>query len=201
MARSDGRSRTTVMVTLAMLTAAALVLFFIEIPIFAAVPMVSFLKLDFSDIPALAAGITLGPVYSLIVELLKNVIEMLIKGIGEQMGFGNLLNFIVGVAFVLPFSALYGSMRKKQPDRPQARPLIISSVTSVASIAVAGILFNSLITPLFFRFFLGTELPGEMLKTVILFATLLNVIKGVILSVSGAALAKPLQKVKAQMKL
>ena len=86
-------------VTIAMLTAISFVLFLLEFPLFAAL---SHLKLDFSDIPALFAGVGFGPFYAVIGELIKNVLELITKGIGTQMGFGNLMNFIVGFAYVVP---------------------------------------------------------------------------------------------------
>ena len=95
--------------TIAMLTAISFVLFLLEFPLFAAL---GHLKTDLSDIPALFAGIVYGPGAAVIIELLKNVIELIFKGIGTQMGFGNLMNFIVGCAYVVPFSILFRSLKK-----------------------------------------------------------------------------------------
>lgn len=200
-AQTGSRQRTARMVTTAMLTAAAFVLFLLEIPIFAAVPVVSFLKLDFSDIPALLAGMMFGPVYGAVVELLKNVLELMVRGLGSQMGFGNILNFVVGTAFVVPFSIMYRAEKKSCGTAPEKKKLIPAAILSTLITALAGALFNRLITPLFFRFFLGTELTKEILDTVIIFATILNVIKGVLLSTAGFAAVKPLKKLTGKYKM
>ena len=86
----------------AMLSAMSFVLFLLEFPV--TPPAMGHLKMDFSDIPALFAGVVFGPFYAVVVELVKNVLELITKGIGTQMGFGNLMNFIVGCAYVVPFS-------------------------------------------------------------------------------------------------
>ena len=78
------------LVATAMPSAVALVLMLLEFPLLPAAP---YLKMDFSDVPAVLAGVLFGPVYGVLTELLKNLLEMLIKGIGTQMGFGNLQNF------------------------------------------------------------------------------------------------------------
>ena len=79
-------------VVTAMLCAVSFVLYLLEFPLF---PGATHLKLDLSDIPALVGAMLYGPGWGVLVELVKNVIELCVKGIGSQMGFGNLMNFIV----------------------------------------------------------------------------------------------------------
>ena len=93
------------MVTIAMLTAIAEVLYMLDFPLFTG-PF-AFLKFDFSDIAALIGGITFGPVAGVIIELLKNIIHVFIKGLGSTMGFGDLMNFVVGSAYIVPFVLCY----------------------------------------------------------------------------------------------
>ena len=93
---------------IAMLSAVSFVLFLLEFPV---IPSLGHLKLDFSDVPALIAGVLYGPFASVVVEVIKNFIELLVKGVGTQMGFGNLMNFIVGfivgtIKQPLPFQVL-----------------------------------------------------------------------------------------------
>ena len=172
-------------VTIAMLTAVSFVLFLLEFPLFAAL---GHLKMDLSDIPALFAGIVYGPGAAVIIELLKNVIELIFKGIGTQMGFGNLMNFIVGCAFVVPFSLVFRKLRGKH----ETKALIIASVVSVISIVAIGFGANYLVTPLFFKYFLGIELDGATLWAAIGSSATLNVIKGIVLSVVSFPLIKVL---------
>lgn len=175
-------------VTLAMLSAIAVVLFLLEFPL---IPGNSYLKLDLSDIPALAGGIMFGPGATVVIEAVKNVIEMLIKGMGTQMGFGNLMNFIVGCAYTVPFVLLY---RKLSKTKKPAISIVISSAVGIVSIVVIGILGNALIAPLFFKYFMGVELTGETLKVAVESATIINCIKSVMLSVVSFPLINVLLK-------
>ena len=78
----------------AMLSAVAAVLQFVEfsIPI-----MPSFIKLDISDLPALLGTFSLGPVYGVAIQLVKNLLHL---PFGSSAGVGELSNFILGAIFV-----------------------------------------------------------------------------------------------------
>jgi riboflavin transporter FmnP len=90
-----------------MLTAAAVILQYIEISI----PiMPSFIKLDFSDLPALLGAFAYGPLAGIAIELLKNLIHMAVS----QSGFvGELSNFILGAAFSGTAGFIYMKKRTK----------------------------------------------------------------------------------------
>ena len=55
----------------AMLSAVAFILMFIEFPIPMLIP--AFIKMDFSDLPALLGAFALGPVYGVIISFMKNL--------------------------------------------------------------------------------------------------------------------------------
>lgn len=169
---------------LAMLSAMAFVLFLFEIPL---IPGNSYLKLDISDIPALAGGVLLGPIATVIIEAIKNIIELLVKGLGSQMGFGNIMNFVVGVAYTLPFAIAYKKLSK---NKGIGVSVIISSVIGLVSILVIGICGNYMIAPLFFKYFMNVELSGDALWAAIWSATILNLVKGVFLSIVSFPLIK-----------
>ena len=169
--------------TTAMLSAVAFVLFLYELP--PLVPAIAHLKLDLSDIPALFASIVFGPVYGVIIELIKNVLELIFKGVGTQMGFGNLMNFIVGCAYVVPFSIVYRKMKS-------TKGMLLAAAVGLLSILVIGIGANYLVTPLFFKFFLKIDLDSTTLWAAIGAATLTNLIKGAMLSVVSIPLIKVL---------
>ena len=90
-----------------MLTAAAVILQYIEISI----PiMPGFIKLDFSDLPALLGAFAYGPLAGIIIELLKNLIHMAVS----QSGFvGELSNFILGAAFAGTAGFIYKKKRSR----------------------------------------------------------------------------------------
>ena len=85
----------------ALLGAAATILMFISfgLPI-----LPSYLKVDFSEMPALLASFALGPVYGAAVCLIKNLVNLTATTTG---GVGELCNFLLGVLIVVPAGLLY----------------------------------------------------------------------------------------------
>ena len=80
----------------AMLSAVAFILMFIEFPIPMLIP--AFIKMDFSDLPALLGAFALGPVYGVIISFMKNLLHIVIKGTSTAC-VGELSNFILGAIF------------------------------------------------------------------------------------------------------
>jgi riboflavin transporter FmnP len=155
----------------------AIVLYFIEIPI----PLFSgYLKVDLSDLPALLAGIMFGPVAGVTVELIKNLVHVVFKG-GETFGYGELMNFIVGVAVVVPFSSVMRFMLRKK--RGIAISSLLSGIAGLIVMVAVGVIGNYLIAPPFFKAVLHITLDGAALWSAIGMATLLNLIKSVMLAV------------------
>ncbi len=169
----------------AMLSAMSFVLMLLEFPV--TPPAMGHLKMDFSDIPALFVGVIFGPVYAVVVELEKNLLELVFKGIGTQMGFGNLMNFIVGCAFVVPFSIV---LRRKKDKMKETKTILIAGICGLLSIVVIGIGANYFIAPLFFEKFLHIEIGPEALWAAVGSATALNAIKGVVLTVVSFPIVK-----------
>ena len=84
-----------------MLSAVAVVLMYLEIPI----PiMPGFIKFDFSDLPALLGAYALGPVAGIIICLIKNVVHL---AASQSMLVGELSNFILGSVFVFTAGIVY----------------------------------------------------------------------------------------------
>lgn len=92
----------------AVLTAVAFGLQFIEvsIPI-----MPSFIKLDFSDLPALIGAFAYGPLAGVLIQLLKNVIHL---PLSSSMFIGELSNFVLGATFVLTAGLIYKRKKTKK---------------------------------------------------------------------------------------
>ena len=91
----------------AMLCAVAFVLQFIEFSI----PLIpAFVKLDLSDLPALLGTFSLGPVYGVVIQLVKNLLHL---PFGSSAGVGELSNFLLGSVFVLVAGLVY--RRHKSP--------------------------------------------------------------------------------------
>ena len=109
-----------------MLVAVAVVLQYIEISI----PiMPSFIKLDFSDLPELIGAFAYGPLFGVIISLLKNLIHMLFS----QSGFvGELSNFILGAVFSFTAGIIY----KCRKERKFA---LIAGVCGAAAMAIISV--------------------------------------------------------------
>ena len=73
--------------------------------------MPSFIKLDFSEMPALIAAYSMGPVSGVLVCLIKNLINLPMTTTG---GVGELSNFLLGTAFVLPAGLLYHGKKNRK---------------------------------------------------------------------------------------
>ena len=72
--------------------------------------MPSFVKFDFSELPALLATFSMGPVSGVTVCLVKNLIHLPFTATG---GVGELCNFLLGACFVLPAGVLYRVRRNR----------------------------------------------------------------------------------------
>lgn len=104
--------------------------------------MPSFIKLDFSELPALITGFAYGPVWGIVVCLFKNLMHLL-TGNFDTFGIGQLSNFILGAFFVGLASLIY----KKKKNKKWA---LISCLISSISMAVFSVLSNYfVIYPLF----------------------------------------------------
>ena len=103
--------RTHKLTVASMLSAVAFVLMFLEFPIPALIP--NFIKLDLSDLPELLAAYALGPVWGVVVSLLKNVLFLLIRGTHSAY-VGELCNFLLGSVFSFTAGLIYhrGKSRK-----------------------------------------------------------------------------------------
>lgn len=178
-------NRIVILAACAMLSAMAFVLMLLEFPV--TPPAMGHLKMDFSDIPALFAGLVFGPWYAVVIELVKNLLELIVKGIGTQMGFGNLMNFIVGCAYVVPFSFV---MKKNEEKMKQTKTILLAGISGLLCIVIIGVGANYFVAPLFFKYFLGIEIGGETLVTAVVSATALNAIKGVVLTVISFPIVK-----------
>ena len=141
-ANSNMRSKVDVrkMTVTAMLSAVAFVLMFLD----TAVPiMPSFIKLDLSELPALMASFALGPVWGIMVCLIKNILHLTMTQTG---GVGELSNFILGVSFVLPAGLIYQHRKTK-------KSAIIGAVSGALVMAVISFPSNLYIVyPFYYNF-------------------------------------------------
>ena len=98
---SNRHQKIRFLVVTAVLGAAAAVLMMLS---FSVPFMPSFIKLDFSELPALIASFSMGPVSGVLVCLIKNLINLPMTTTG---GVGELSNFVLGACLVLPAGLIY----------------------------------------------------------------------------------------------
>ncbi len=114
----------------AILGALGFVLMLLEFPLPFLIP--SFIKLDFSEIPALIAAFAYGPTYGIIVCAIKNLLHLFVT---SSAGVGELSNFVLGAIFV----AVAGVVYKKVHSRKGA---LLGSLIGAAIMAVISIFTN-----------------------------------------------------------
>jgi riboflavin transporter FmnP len=119
------------LIKISVLSGMAFILMLLEFPL----PIFpSFLKIDFSDIPALLGAFALGPIPGIIIELLKNILNVLIRGSQTAM-IGEAANFIVGSALVGTAGVLYkrSKTRKNALISVTAGVLVMTLIASVTN--------------------------------------------------------------------
>lgn len=104
------RSKLRTMVQVAMLGAVAGLLMNLEFPLPFLAP--SFYQLDFSEVPVLVGAFAMGPVAGMLVELVKVLVHLVTKGTTTAF-VGDVANFLVGCAFVVPAGLIYRLHNKK----------------------------------------------------------------------------------------
>lgn len=176
------------LLTITLMAVISFIIMFLEMPL----PIFpEFLKVDLSDLPALITGLALGPVAGILVELLKNVLHLLRTSTG---GVGELANFLVGVALILPSSIIY----KKNQNK---KLLVMSMVGGILLMGLVGGLANYFILLPFYQNFMPMEAiiglgsaVNPAIKdtfTLILYAIIpFNILKGIVVTIFTMALYK-----------
>ena len=192
------KSTTHNLTVAAMLSAVAFILMFIEFPIPMLIP--SFVKMDFSDLPALLGAFALGPVYGVAISFMKNLLHIVIKGTSTAC-VGELCNFMLGAVF----SAVAGFIYKHRKSRKTA---ILGALAGAAAMAVFSVPSNYFITyPAYVEFYhmpleaiLGMYqaiLPSanSLIKCLVIFNMPFTLVKGLLDAVLCMLIYKPLSPI------
>ena len=113
----------------AMLSAVAFILMFIEFPLPMLIP--SFVKMDFSDLPALLGAFALGPVYGVAISFMKNLLHIVVKGTSTAdaerdvrvSGAGGRLRLVGHPGFVHQLQAC--AVRESEKVGAEVRPRVV----------------------------------------------------------------------------
>lgn len=172
MMHSQRSSKLVKLVVLSLLAAISLVLFFISFPL----PMLPpYLKVDFSDVPALLAGLIFSPLAGVVVVLMKNLLYFVASGASDPIGVA--ANFVAGTLFVFPVAYLY---RRYQGVKSIVAGLFIGTV----GMAIVMSVLNYFIILPAYSWLIGMEMNESIKWFTVVGAVLpFNFIKGVIVSI------------------
>ena len=175
------------------------------IPIFNLPIFPSWLDIQISDLPAMLGGFALGPLASVIIIAFKCLLKLPFT---SSSGIGELADFLIGVAFVLPSAIIYKNNKTK-------KSAVLGMIIGSVSATVTGVLSNRFILIPFYAWFYGkgeyaqgmallTKLVSSLYKNVttdnfyfyyLLFAVVpFNLLRCVLSSVITYFTYKPLSK-------
>jgi riboflavin transporter len=163
------------LVSIAMLSSIAYILMFLNFPV---PPFPAFLKIDFSDLPALIGAIIFGPMAGVLIELMKNVLDYFIKGSETGVPVGHIANFLAGLLYILPIYYVYNKVKSK-------KGMTVALVLGSFVMAVVMSILNYLVILPAYTFFLGMPaMSGPEVRQYIVAGILpFNLIKGIAMSV------------------
>lgn len=123
------------MVVIALFGAISGLLMLAELPLTFVAP--NFYKLDLSELPVMIGTFALGPAAGIMIELIKLLVKFVIKG-SSTGGVGELANFLIGCAMVIPAGILYQLQKNK-------KRAMLGLGLGTLSMALAGMVMNALI--------------------------------------------------------
>lgn len=176
--------RVKTIVQIGMLAAIAVVLMLFEIPLpFAP----SFYEIDFSEVPVLIGCFTMGPVAAAVIELIKILLNLAINGT-VTAGIGEISNFLIGCALVVPAGLIYRNMKTR-------KGALLGMAAGTAVMTILGCFMNAyILLPTYAKAFqmpldglvsMGTAINGNIqdLFTFVAFVVApFNLLKGVLTS-------------------
>lgn len=131
---SSEKTKINKLVIMAMFSAVAAVLMYVEFPITFIAP--SFYEMDLSEVPVMIGSFMLGPCAGVIMEAVKVLLKLVLKGTSTAF-VGDFANFILGCALVVPASVVYHTKKTK-------KRAIIGLVTGGIVLIVSGVFLNAL---------------------------------------------------------
>lgn len=168
--RLDVRS----MVEMALFAGVAYVLMFISIPI---IPIVPYMKLDFSDLVVLLGMSVFGAGGAILIAAVKELLYFVSTGLDIMNFIGILTAFIADLALILPISAVL-----KNKPLTIGRQIIAVIVGTLSLTLVLSLANWGVITPLYLKVW-GMSLGLPVNKLVLFGVVPFNLIKGIVLGI------------------
>lgn len=163
-AKSGSKISVRTLTSIAVLSAVAFILAFFEFP----VPLSpSFARMDISDFPALIGAFAFGPAAGVLIELIKNLLQLMSSATG---GIGELANFLMGSSFVWTAGFIYKRHKTK-------RGALAAGIFGSLAMGITAILTNYFILlPLFGQFLPIDQLIASFSEFIPFIRTKLDVV-------------------------
>ncbi len=191
---------TKVLTKISILSVIAFIIMILEFPL-GFFP--EFLKIDFSDVPALIGAFAMGPIAGVIIEFIKNILHIVIRGTATA-GIGELANFVVGGTFVFIAGIIYSKNKT-------FKNALIGMITGTIIMSVIAGIFNYLLfIPLYAVYYglpleeyikIAVEMAQKANSFVVDYKTFIlisivpfNIIKGIIISIITLVFYKRISK-------
>lgn len=201
--RKNGEKKRTFstrkMAVTGMFSAIAMILHLLDFPL----PFAPFFyKLDFSELPVLIGAFAFGPVTGVVIEAVKILLKLCIKGTSTAF-VGDLANFVIGCSFILPASVIYYFRKGK-------KSALMGCIIGTLILTFFGTAFNAVyLLPAFSRLYgmplesilaMGSEVnplmtDGSIVSFVICCVAPMNLIKGGSVSLVTMLIYKPLSPI------
>ena len=164
----------------AIMGAIGFILMMLEFPLSFIIP--SFIKFDFSELPAIITAFAVGPWWGVLVCLIKNVLHLFV---GSTAGVGEISNFLLGAIFVFAAGMVY----KHKKTRSGA--LIGSLVGAVLMAAISVATNYFVVYPIYAKMLIPMDaiigmysaiLPkaDTLIEALLIFNFPFNLVKGLI---------------------
>ncbi|MDI9496282.1 MAG: ECF transporter S component [Bacillota bacterium] len=198
MTLNKGTWNTKTMAKISVLGVISFILMYFKFPLVWLAP--PFLKMDISDLPSLLGAFALGPVAGVLIQLLKNVLNIVFEGT-TTAGVGEFMNFFSGSVFAFIAGAVYF----KEKNFKNAIIGMLAGI--IAMTAIMGLANYYFIFPLYAKVFgwpieklvaMGTAVTDKVvdLKTMIVYTVIpFNLLKGLLTALVTIILYKRLSPI------
>src|SRR5699024_2468338 len=172
MTHSQSSRKLLKMIIIALLGTVSLFLFFLNFPL----PLLpAYLKIDFSDVPAILAAFVFSPLAGVAVVGIKNILYFATVGSGDPVGV--LANFLAGVMFTVPVSIMYHKYKKG------VKSIVTGLVAGTIVMTIGMGILNYLVILPTYATVMGWEMNAtEKWWSVLVGILPFNIIKGIIVS-------------------
>lgn len=157
----------------AVMTAIATIIYMV-FPEINIIPGVSYMKIDFSDFPAVLVGMVIGPAYGVLAEVVKNIIHLTRT---TTIGIGEIMNVVIGSGIVFAMSFYTRAFSKLFKEKKYSlKTYSLSAVITVITAITFGWAANIIFTPVFYAL-IGIPIVSETYWAGVWGSTSLNAVK------------------------